>query len=127
MINKLIYLLFISSLLFAQDDQEEWLKKQEESINAFIEEQNSYIATVTKEFDDFVAEQEQLFEDFKKEVDKKWKNIGSLWHIDHIIPLKYKENGVKPSLEEQIKRLHYTNTQPLYATENIKKGNRYIG
>jgi hypothetical protein len=56
-----------------------------------------------------------------------WDNIGSLWQIDHIIPIKYKENGIEPTLEEQIKRLYYTNTQPLYSIDNLKKGNRFIG
>ena len=51
-----------------------------------------------------------------------WQNHGKLWHIDHKIPLKYNN----PTLEEVIQRLHYTNTQPLYATENIAKGNRFI-
>lgn len=66
---------------------------------------------------------------FKKHLENKfvegmnWENYGSIWHIDHIIPIAYN----KPSKEEVIKRLHYLNTQPLWALENIKKGNRYIG
>ena len=55
-----------------------------------------------------------------------WENQGQ-WHIDHIIPVNYKENGQEPTLEEVIKRLHYTNLQPLWASENMSKGNRYIG
>jgi hypothetical protein len=55
-----------------------------------------------------------------------WENRGE-WHIDHTIPIKYRENGEEPSLEEIIKRLHYTNTQPMWAEENISKSNRYIG
>jgi hypothetical protein len=51
-----------------------------------------------------------------------WDNFGE-WHIDHIVPLKYNN----PSLEEVYERLHYTNTQPLWATDNISKGNRYVG
>ena len=62
---------------------------------------------------------------FKK--DMSWDNIGVLWHIDHIIPIKYRENNIKPSIEEQIKRLHYANTQPLYAIDNLRKGNRFVG
>ena len=46
--------------------------------------------------------------------------------MDHHIPLAYKQDGVSPSLEEVAKRLHYTNTQPLWASENMSKGNRYI-
>ena len=51
-----------------------------------------------------------------------WDNYGE-WHIDHIIPIKY-EN---PTLEESAERLHWTNTQPLWASENIAKGNRFCG
>lgn len=51
-----------------------------------------------------------------------WDNYGE-WHIDHIIPLKYNN----PTLEEVIERLHWSNTQPLWASENIAKGNHYIG
>lgn len=50
-----------------------------------------------------------------------WENQGE-WHIDHIIPLRYNN----PSIDEIIKRLHYTNTQPMWADENISKGNRFI-
>ena len=55
-----------------------------------------------------------------------WDNIGE-WHIDHIVPLKYFENGVKPTHEQVIERLHYTNLQALWRAENITKGNRFIG
>lgn len=70
-------------------------------------------------------------ETFKIHIEKQfkdgmsWENHGE-WHIDHIIPIKYKEDD-EPILEEVIKRLHYTNTQPLWAKENISKGNKYIG
>ena len=55
----------------------------------------------------------------------RYYNHGE-WHIDHKIPLKYKHNGETPSLEEVAKRLHYINTQPLWASENMSKGNRYV-
>ena len=51
-----------------------------------------------------------------------WNNYGT-WHIDHITPLRYK----KPSIKEIAKRLHWTNTQPMWANENRIKGNHYIG
>jgi hypothetical protein len=49
-----------------------------------------------------------------------WDNHSSDgWHIDHIIPLDSAKN------EEDIKRLcHYTNLQPLWAQQNLKKGNK---
>ena len=71
-------------------------------------------------------------ETFKNHIEKtfeegmNWENYGE-WHIDHIIPIKYKEDGKVADLEEVIKRLHYTNTQSLWASDNIAKGNRFIG
>ena len=66
-------------------------------------------------------------ETFKKHIEQQfiesmpWENYGE-WHIDHNIPLKYN----KPSLEEAVQRLHYTNTQPMWASENMSKGCQYI-
>ena len=51
-----------------------------------------------------------------------WENHGE-WHIDHIVPIKY---GEDTTIEEIGKRFHYTNTQPLWAGENLSKGNRYF-
>lgn len=44
------------------------------------------------------------------------------WHIDHILPLN--ESGTTLTEEEKLKRLHYKNTQPLWAKDNMKKGNK---
>jgi transketolase len=47
-----------------------------------------------------------------------WDNQGD-WHIDHIIPLSSANN------EEEIYKLcRYSNLQPLWAIDNIKKGNK---
>jgi hypothetical protein len=47
-----------------------------------------------------------------------WEN-RALWHVDHIIPLASAET------EEELLRLcHYTNLQPLWAEENLKKSDR---
>lgn len=52
-----------------------------------------------------------------------WENHGLYgWHIDHIKPVS-KFKLINP--EEQKKCFHYTNLQPLWAKENIKKGNKY--
>ena len=55
-----------------------------------------------------------------------WDNFGD-WHIDHIVPIKYKKDGQNPTLEDVIERLHWKNTQPMWAEDNIVKGNRFIG
>ena len=57
----------------------------------------------------------------------KWEKMGKEIHIDHIVPIKYKRDGQIPTLEDTIERLHWKNTQPMWAAENIAKGNRFIG
>ena len=49
-----------------------------------------------------------------------WEN-RHLWHIDHIKPCS-SFDLTKP--EEQAKCFHYTTLQPLWASENLSKGNR---
>lgn len=46
------------------------------------------------------------------------ENYGE-WHLDHIFPV-----SLAKTEEEIIKLNHYTNFQPLWAEENIRKGNR---
>ena len=66
------------------------------------------------------------FEDFKQHLEKQfkydmnWNNIGQ-WHIDHIYPVSLAKDE-----EEIIKLNHYTNFQPMWAKENISKGNKII-
>ena len=45
------------------------------------------------------------------------KNKVKAWHIDHIIPLSSAK-----SEDELIALSHYTNLQPLWAMDNLKKG-----
>lgn len=54
-----------------------------------------------------------------------WENQGK-WHIDHVVPIKYEGEG-DITLDTVIKRLHWRNTQAMWASDNIAKGNRFIG
>jgi len=66
------------------------------------------------------------FEDFKLYLELMftegmcWENQGE-WHLDHIIPISSAQT------EEEIFKLnHYSNFQPLWAEDNIKKGNKIL-
>lgn len=67
------------------------------------------------------------WEEFKLYIEKQftegmnWENYGQgknneTWHIDHKIPL-----ASANSLEEIIKLNHYTNLQPMWCSDNIRK------
>lgn len=67
------------------------------------------------------------FVEFKTHIELKfkdgmcWENYGE-WHLDHIVPISY------AITEDDVYNLnHYTNFQPLWAKDNLSKGNRYIG
>jgi hypothetical protein len=61
----------------------------------------------------------KLFLEKKFKHGMTWDNYGS-WHIDHIIPLSSAINE-----SEILKLCHFTNLQPLWKTENLKKGNNF--
>ena len=63
----------------------------------------------------FVKHIESLFKD-----GMNWDNKDK-WHLDHIIPLSSAD-----TVEEINKLGHYTNLQPLWAEDNLKKGNRIL-
>ena len=51
-----------------------------------------------------------------------WNNYGRYgWHIDHIIPLSSAKTE-----DELYKLCHYTNLQPLWAEDNLKKSNKIL-
>lgn len=51
-----------------------------------------------------------------------WDNYGQ-WHIDHIKPCSAFN---LTSLEEQKECFHYSNLQPLWAIDNLKKGSKLL-
>lgn len=65
-------------------------------------------------------EELKLYLESKFDDKMNWENQGTYWHIDHIIPISYANN------EEDVYLLnHYTNLQPLYWLDNLKKSNNY--
>jgi len=64
-------------------------------------------------------------EEFRIYIQSKFKEGMSIenhgeWHLDHIKPLK-----LATTEEEIIKLNHYTNFQPLWAIDNLRKGSIY--
>lgn len=64
-------------------------------------------------FEDFRVYLQALFDE-----KMNWENQGE-WHLDHIIPVSLAETE-----EDVLKLNHYTNFQPLWAIDNIKKSNK---
>jgi hypothetical protein len=55
--------------------------------------------------------------------DMSWENHGTLWEIDHIKPCA----AFDLTCENQQKEcFHYSNTQPLYYSDNRSKGAKYV-
>lgn len=51
-----------------------------------------------------------------------WEKGDEMWHIDHIRPLDSFDLGDFSQLKEAC---HYTNLQPLWQNENLKKGSKW--
>ena len=64
---------------------------------------------------------------FLNHIEKQFKNgmnwdNRDKWHLDHIKPISYAKDE-----KEIIELNHYSNYQPLFAKDNLAKGNKYIG
>jgi len=83
---------------------------------------SSGLKKTSKSFDMIGCTPEYLKQHLEKQfVDgMTWDNHGD-WHIDHIIPLA---SAVTP--EELTKLFHYSNTQPLWAIDNLIKGDKIL-
>lgn len=62
-----------------------------------------------------------LEEQFEPEM--SWKNYGSYWHVDHIIPCS---SWDLTKISEQFMCFNYRNLQPMEGKENIKKKDKFI-
>lgn len=69
----------------------------------------------------------ETFDNVRQHIENKfvegmsWNNYGE-WHIDHIKPLSSGK-----SKEDYIRLNHYTNLQPLWAEDNMRKRAKEIG
>jgi hypothetical protein len=52
-----------------------------------------------------------------------WDNRGTAFHIDHMVPCASFDLS---DAEQQRRCFHFTNLQPLFASENMSKGNKNI-
>jgi hypothetical protein len=65
------------------------------------------------------------FEDFKSHIESQflegmcWENHGE-WHLDHKIPISWSD-----CIEKVYELNHYSNFQPLWAKDNLSKGNKW--
>lgn len=89
-------------------------------VNNFLKEKN--ITKKNKTFEIVGCTPEFLKEHLESQFNDgmNWEN-RSEWHIDHIIPLS------SAKTEEELYSLcHYTNLQPLWAKDNLSKGNKIL-
>jgi hypothetical protein len=83
-------------------------------VNQFTTKSKKTIEILGCTFEEFKLHLESQFDD-----KMNWQNQGTYWHMDHIIPISSAET------EEDVYRLnHYTNFQPLYWEDNLKKSNK---
>lgn len=62
---------------------------------------------------------QHLEEQFTSEMN--WNNYGTVWHIDHILPLANYQLSDRGTFRRLV---HYTNLQPLLVRANLSKSNR---
>ena len=56
--------------------------------------------------------------EFQFEEDMTFKNHGTMWHIDHIVPCRCFD---LTNNDEKLKCFHWSNLKPMYASENMAK------
>lgn len=90
-------------------------------MNRFFKLKN--ITKKNKTFEIVGCSPEQLREHIEKQFKDGmcWEKMGKYIHIDHIIPLASAKTE-----EEILKLCHYTNLQPLWAEDNLKKRDKII-
>lgn len=97
------------------------LKKNMRSrLGLFLKNRN--ITKNNKTFHIIGCSPEFLKEHLEKQfvINMSWENRNE-WHIDHVIPLSSAKTE-----KEILKLCHYTNLQPLWAEDNLKKSNKIL-
>jgi len=67
------------------------------------------------------------YETLRRHIEKQfkpgmsWDNRGKKWHVDHIVPISLYEK------DDLISANHYSNLRPMFASDNISRGNRLKG
>jgi len=67
------------------------------------------------------------YETLRRHIEKQfkpgmnWDNRGKKWHVDHIVPISLYEK------DDLISASHYSNLRPMFASDNISRGNRLKG
>lgn len=80
---------------------------------------NSAVVLLGCSIPQFKTYMEQFFES-----GMTWENWGKVWHLDHVFPVSWFDLN-QP---EQVGAcFHYTNFQPLFVADNLKKSNRFAG
>jgi len=91
-------------------------------INKFIKTKNIYKKNKTFEIVGCTPEFLKEYIENKFTDSMCWELLGEKIHIDHIIPLSSAKTK-----DEVYKLCHYTNLQPLWAEDNLKKSNKING
>jgi hypothetical protein len=85
--------------------------------------QNRKISKNNKTLDIIGCTPQELIQYLEKKFtdDMSWENYGYYgWHVDHIIPISSANK-----ISDIYKIFHFTNLQPLWAEDNMKKSNKY--
>ena len=61
--------------------------------------------------------------EFRFDENMNWDNLGSYWHIDHILPIN-RFNLINDN--DKMNCFHWTNLQPLTSTENLQKKDKLL-
>lgn len=88
----------------------------------YLAMKNNYISGIAVKNLSCTIGEFKIYLESKFQSGMNWENYGrGGWEIDHILPL----SGFDLTKEDQIKiACHYTNLQPLWAGDNLKKSNK---